>query len=331
MRSDSLETSHVQRRSGVIVAVVIFGIALLAAGGYLAWSKRRGGGATATIASPTVSKWCELRQDWARKVDPLAGDIMLKAVKPEDKPAHEQLLLQRTKLCNEHAARARELVTTEPALQAVETALIKEGKVRANVSVEIYNLTQQELASDEIPKLTRGRDTLKTGIAQRIAQSREAADKEVTATLAALGTTCGKIYRGPMTDKDTADSPYVTWDELEMQRTTALAKFENRLRELEPQEEFTNRVYHELVRQYRALLVSCHARAKARNSSLSNTIGLQIRLKKVGEVKTLAVVDGNDSKDYFVDCLSEKAAKWKLPRPDPKSQVVVVTLDFSKI
>jgi hypothetical protein len=182
-----------------------------------------------------------------------------------------------------------------------------------------------------MPTLVKGRDTLKTGIAGRIKQGRDTADREVNAALAAIGSPCSKIYRGPMTDKDTADSPYVTWDELEMQRTSTIAAFDTRARELEPQEEFANRVYHELVRQYRGLLVRCHATAKARNAQLPDVIGLQIRLKKSGEVKTLAIVVGDDAKDYFVDCLNEKAAKWKLPRPDAKTQVTVVTLDFSKI
>jgi flagellar basal body-associated protein FliL len=330
MRMESTESSAVPKRSALVIIVVLVGISTLAAGGYLAWSKRHSGGGAVAASSPGIAKWCELRQEWARKVDPLAGDIMLKGVKPEDKPAHEQVRMQREKLCNEYASKVREVVASEPAVQAVETALVKEGKVRANVAVEIYNQLQQA-GSDEMPVLAKARDSFKTGIADRIRQGRESADREVKAALAAIGSPCSKIYRGPMTDKETADSPYVTWDELEMQRTTALAKFDARIRELEPQEEFANRVYHELVRLHRGLLVSCHASAKAKNAKLPNVIGLQIRLKKSGEVKTLAIVVGDDDKDHFVDCLGAKAAKWKLPRPDAKTQVTVVTLDFSKI
>jgi hypothetical protein len=340
------ETSAVHGRTGIIVVViVILGIGVLGAGGYLAWSKRRGAeaGASGASGSADLVKWCELRQEWARKVNPMVGDIMLKAVKDEDRAEHDQLVLKRNKLSAEYAGKLRSFLSSphdlgdaeQALIKKAEEALVKEGKVRANVAVEIHNLAAKELGSDESSVIGKARDTLRTAIVQRMQEARQTADAELKAALASVpSTACPNLYRGPSTEEGTADSPYVSWDELELKRTTALAKFEAKLKTLEPLEEFTNRVYHELVRQYRGLLTSCHAKAKAASAGLPDRLGLLVRLKKSGEVKSLAIQWPEDKRtvlDPFLNCLLEKAAKWKLPRPDEKTSVVVVTLDFTRI
>jgi len=323
--------NEIHGRTGmVIVILVVVGIIVLGAGGYLAWSKRRGGGATAAV-SDEVTRWCSLRQDWARQADPLAGDIMLKSVKDEDRAAMEQLVAKRGKLAAEFGRRIDELRIQDPAIAAVEAALIKEGKVRANTAVEIHNTLAKIDESEDTTALTKLRDELKVALDARIKQNQQNADREVAAALTAVGSTCPKLYRGPATDAGTSDSPYTTWDELEMRRARAVAQFEAKLKKLEPVEEFTNRVYHEIVRQYRGLLTSCYQKAKAKNPSIASTVGLRIRLKKSGEVKTLAIEWMDPREDRLLDCLLEKASKWKLPRPDPTTEVVVVTLDFAKI
>ncbi len=332
-------------RTGIIVVViVVLGIGVLGAGGYLAWSKRRSGeSTTGATGSADLVKWCELRQEWGRKVNPMVGDIMLKAVKDEDRAEHDQLVLKRNKLSAEYASKLRsflasphDLADAEQALiKKAEEALIKEGKVRANVAVEIHNLTAKELGSDESSVLGKARDALRSSIVQRMQEARQTADAEIKTALSSVpSTACPNLYRGPSTDEGTADSPYVSWDELELKRTTALAKFEAKLKTLEPLEEFTNRVYHELIRQYRGVLTSCHSKSKAKAAELPDRLGLLVRLKKSGEVKSLAIQWPEDKRsiaDPFLNCLLEKAAKWKLPRPDEKTSVVVVTLDFSRI
>jgi len=253
---DEMEAKTVHGRAGVIVILlVVVGIGVLGAGGYLAWSKRRGSSGPAM--SDEVSRWCAIRQEWARQVDPLAGDIMLKSVKEEDRPTLEQLTSKRNKLSAENGRRIEELKIQDPAIMAVEAALIREGKVRANIAVEIHNLLVQLDSIEDMASITKARDQLKTGIAQRIKQSQQTADREIMPALAQLGGACAQIYRGPATDEGTSDSPYTTWDELEVRRTTALAKFEDKVQKLEPAEEFANRVYHDLVSSYRPVLTSC--------------------------------------------------------------------------
>jgi hypothetical protein len=245
-------------------------------------------------------------------------------------------VLKRNKLAGEHASKVRALLGSvgEAAIGAVEQALIKEGKVRANVAVEIYNLTARELESEDASSLSNARDMLKTAIVEKALKARQTADAEIKAALGGIGASCPNMYRGPYTDEGTSDSPYISWDEIEVRRTAALAKFDEKLQKLEPLVEFTNRVYHELVRQYRGVLTSCHMKSKAKAADLPDRLGLLVRLKPSGEVKSMAVQWPEDKRtvaDGFLTCILDKAAKWKLPRPDEKSRVVVVTLDFGRI
>jgi hypothetical protein len=174
--------------------------------------------------------------------------------------------------------------------------------------------------------------TLKERLAARIKESRESAAQEVRARLAQLqGANCAKIYHGPLTDANTADNPYVSWDELEMRRTVALAKVNERVKQLEPKAEYTNRVYHELIRKYRPVLSDCYHRIKKANPSISDSLGLRVRLKRNGEVKTLAIEWMDHQDERLLDCVLEKAGKWRLPEPDAKTDFVVVPLDFQKL
>jgi hypothetical protein len=318
-----------QGRSGILIVILVFvGIAILAAGGYLAWSKRRAEG---PVTSGEITEWCKIRAEWAEKAVPLSADIMLKSVSPTEKQEFERLTVERNKLCNEFGRQVQDLHATDPVINAVEVALIKEGKVRANISVEIYNLEAQLEAQETNSELRKTRDKLKNEMGKRIQAGKEQADREVAEALAPLKGQCAKIFRGPATDAGTADNPFVSWDELDMRRTTAIKHFDDKIKKLEPQEEYANRVYHEMVRQYRPFLMNCYKRAKARRPDISESMGLRVRLKRSGEVKTLAIEWMDNKEESLLDCLLEKAAKWRLPVPDPEIEMVIVTIDFSRL
>lgn len=325
---DQLESPPARRTGVLVLILVLLGVGAVGIGGYLMWSRQQANGADVEV-SAEVGPWCKVRQEWAKAVDPLVGDILLKSVRPEDKDEHERLVVKRNTICQEHARKVRDLAVTDPLIQAVEEALIREGKTRANITVETHNLLAK-IDVDESAGLNSSRDKLEKYIDQRIKQGRATADQEINAALAKVGG-CAGIYRGPMTDEGTADNPYASWDELEMQRTKALKQVDEKIRELEPQEQFANQVYHEMVRLYRPWLMTCHKRAKAINSQMSDKLGLRVRLKGTGEVATLAIEWMDNREDKFLDCLLEKAAKWKLPRPAPGMNVVVVTLDLSRL
>ncbi len=323
--------SSVHGRAGVIIVVlVVVGMVVLGAGGYLAWSKRHrdNGGST---GSEEASRWCQLRQEWQRKADPLAADIMLKSVKDEDRADMEQLMVKRNKLGIELARRLEELHISEPAIARVEEALVKEAKARANLAVEIHNAVVKEADSEDLTVLNKMLAMVRDQFSAKITEAKASANRAVAAGLAAVGVNCPGLYRGQGIELNTAESPYITWDEVEMRRARAEKLIAERVRKLEPLAEYTNRVYHELVRQYRPVLVGCYKKARARSPKMSETLGLRVRLKRGGEVKTLAIEWMDNREESFLDCLLEKASKWKLPRPDAKTEVVVVTLDFSKI
>lgn len=326
---DQLEPQIGSKRTGIlIVIIVVFGVSVLGAGGYLAWSKRRG---TPTVTiTDEAKKWCEIRQQWAKAVRPLGADIMLKSVRPEDKEELALLVEKRSQLIHQYAKQIRELKVVDPAIQAVEVALIKEGKIRANVSVEIANAGGQ-LGADDMATLNRAAKTLRKRLVARIKDGKKKADQEIKAAMSTFTGACEGIYRGPMTDENTSDDPYVSWDELEMRRSLVEGKINNKLLDLKPLEEFTNRVYHDLVRLYRPTLAGCHKKIKSRNPELSDVLDLRIRLKDNGQVKTLAIQWMEVKDERLVDCFLEKASKWRLPRPDPETRVVVVTLNFNSL
>jgi len=315
----------------IVVILVVVGIVGVGAGGYLAWSRTQGGDDGPQVDNRELEQWCKLRQEWAKKVEPLVGDILLKSVKPEDKAELDKLVVQRNTLCQDYARQLRDMKVTDPTLQKVEIALVKEGKTRANVAVEIANLLTK-LDAVDTSSLAKNKQRLETYITSRIKRGQAEADKEVAAAMSTPGASaCTGIFRGPMTDEGTSDNPYTSWDELEIRRSAAVRQFEVKIKEMQPVEEFTNRVYHELVRLYRPILVGCFQKARAKNPQISAELGLRIRLKRSGEVATLAIEWMEQKDERFLDCLLEKAAKWRLPRPDPTTSVVVVSLDFKRL
>jgi hypothetical protein len=329
---EHLDTPPAKSRMGVIVVIlVVVGIVGVGAGGYLAWSRTQGGSDGPAVDSRELEQWCKLRQEWAKKVETLVGDILLKSVKPEDKGELDKLVVQRNTICQDYARQLRDMKVTDPTIQKVEIALVKEGKTRANVAIEISNLLAK-LDAVDTSSLGKNKKRLETYIANRIERGRAEADKEVNEAMAPLGSSaCSGIYRGPMTDEGTSDNPYTSWDELEIRRSAAVRRFEVKIKEMQPVEEFTNRVYHELVRLYRPILVGCFQKTRAKNPQISEQLGLRIRLKRSGEVATLAIEWMEQKDERFLDCLLEKAAKWRLPRPDPATSVVVVSLDFKRL
>lgn len=326
---DFQENPSGQSRSILIVIIIVMvGVLGAGIGGFFAWKNSQG---VKVDVSSELTDWCQLRSDWAAKADPIAADIMVKSVRPEDKAEHDKLLQQRQDVANEFGAKLREMKYTEPGIQAVEMALIKEGKVRANIAVEVQNILNQ-VEVEDIVTLNKHRDTLRKKIVERIKEGRNIADDEIKQAMTQLkGFDCSKLYRGPLTDENTADSPYISWDELEFRRTRAIAAFDEAIKKEEPKQEYINRVYHEIIRQYRPLLSGCFQKAKKRNPSVSDQMGMRIRLKPNGEVKTLAIEWMENQDDKLLDCLLEKAAKWRLPRPESKTEVIVVPVDFSKI
>lgn len=329
-------------KSGVIVMIlVVVGIAAVGIGGYLVWSKKNGNANALTkkVADSEVESWCKVRQQWQREVSAINGDILLKSARAEDAKELQELKVKRNKACQDFASKLRDINVTNPVLQAVEVALVNEGKVRSNVQIEIHNLlTKIDAMQSDL--LGKDRDKLQNYIQRRIANGKGDATKAIATAMSQLkGQACNNIYRGPMTDEGTSGDPYTTWDELELQRTKAIRKFDERIKELEPVEEFTNRVYHKLVgsAKYRKDLTKCYKRAKAAKPKMSPKMGFRLRLDRRGKVKGLAVEwmldrgDGGDEK--FLDCVERVAAKWKLPIPvieaGKKDQVVVVSLDFN--
>ena len=330
---DQLDTLPGKGKTGVIVLViVVVGLVLVGFGGYLVYKKKNSNGHGQVASDAEVGAWCAIRKEWARAVKPLVGDILLKSVRQEDKQAREALVLKRNSLCREYAEKIVQLKVTNPALQRAEMAMAMEGKSRANTSVEIANV----LTKIDIPDtstLRANRDKLARYIKRRILTTRAKAESEVAAALegTAAGKPCQDVFQATVTDEGTSASPYVSWDELELMRVQALRRYEERIKEMEPVEEFTNRVFHRLVATYRKTLRTCYRRAKARNPDMSEKMGLRIRLKPDGKVATLAIEWMANRDEKILDCLLNTASKWKLPRPDPETDVVVVSLDLSSL
>lgn len=333
---DDLDPAVTGNRTGLIIGIVVVGVSVLGLGAYLAYNNNnKGNGVVAVAANPKgMESWCKLRQEWAKKVNTMAGDIMLKSIKEQDKEARDELVITRNRTCHEYAEKLRDLLTGDPrlwtAVQKIEESLIKEGKLRANVSVEIDNLLAKPAESTSA--LANFQDALKTAIVKRITNGKADADAEIKTALSALkGVACAGIYRGPMTDKGTSSSPYITWDEIEMKRTLAIKEFDARIKELEPSEQFANRIRHDLMARYKGVLRKCFKKAKAKNPKMSDQLGLRVRLSKTGQVKTLAIEWMNERDESILDCLLDDASRWKLSRPEPGMEMTVVSLDFSKI
>jgi hypothetical protein len=134
-----------------------------------------------------------------------------------------------------------------------------------------------------------------------------------------------------MTDADTADDPYVSWDELDFKRTLVMKSFSEKLTKLAPREEWRNRVHHDLVSRYRQKLRECFAAAKRRTPKLSDSLGLRVRLKRNGKVASLGVEWMQVPDAKLLDCLLEDASKWTLPAPSRDGDYVVLNIDLSAL
>ena len=314
-------------KTKLVGALVVAGIVILGAAAFVAF-KRRGATqqAAASGGGEEVERWCDLRREWAKKADPMQGDILLKMA--QDEQSAKQLYVERNKLSQQYAKRLRELGIANEGIKAVEVALIKEGKVRANVAVEIENQLAG-LESGEIDTLRGAQQELASRLKRRISEGRAAADAEVSAALKPLG--CRGIYRGPMTDEATSENPYTSWDELEFRRSAALKKLDPKIANLEPQEQFRNRVYHTLMAKYRPQLKKCYLKYKRAKPELSDTMGLRVRLKRGGRVASLAIEWMEKRDDRILDCLLAQAGNWRFPSPRRSGDYAVVKLDFSRI
>lgn len=318
------------KSKGLLVGgLVLVGVGVLGAGVVVAIKK---GSAQQTddpggIAQEEVQRWCALRREWAQRVDPLSGDIVLKSA--QDEQAAGELVAARNRECQRYAKKVRDLKVADPRIAAVELALVKEGKVRANVAVEIANALTQ-LGSEDTETLRRALKTLEAHIRKRIRDGRAEADGAVAGAMRALPG-CAGVYRGPMTDAGTADDPYISWDELGFRRTLAIKKINEKMVKLAPREEWSNRVHHQMISRYRREFKKCYAAARRRTPKMSTSVGLRVRLKRAGKVASLGIewMDVPDPK--FLDCLLEDASKWTLPRPPRDGDYVVVNIDLSAL
>ncbi len=331
---DELEPNVTTNNAALKVALmVIVGIAVLALGGYLAYRKKHGGGETAAAPPEGFSRWCELRREWAKKVVPLAGDIVLKSIKESDKEAREALVLERNQAAQDYAAKMQALLKGDPTLwttvQKVEEELVVEGKKRANLAVKIANILAQP--GEHIAALEEQQEQLEGAIRKEIKDGKANAAKALEAEMAKLkGVTCPGIYIGPMTDKGTSGNPYTSWEELEMDRTLVIKALAKRIEDLRPAEEFANRIRHDLFAQYRKVIKACYDKAKAKNPEMSDKMGLRVRQDRRGKVKSLAIEWMATREESVLDCLLEDAGRWRLPAPPEDMEYSVVTLDFSE-
>ena len=334
---DEMDAPIKQGRTGLIVLIlVIVGVGLLGVGVYLVINKRKGEDAEAKGAAGNTEGWCKLRQEWKRKVTPLDGDIMVKNAEDAESTEAKALRTQRNTLCHEFAGKVRDILkdpAVYTAVQAVEAALVKEGKTRSNLAVKIANKVNAEIpkagTTDELDKI---RKALEVEIVALVKKKRGEYDKEIASGLSSVQPACIGIYHGTMTDQGTSGNPYTSWDELEIERTKALRLVKDKIRELAPAEQFYNRVRHDLMARHKKDLLTCYNRTKKNNPKIPSLMGLKIKLTKKGKVRGLNFAAWDQKMDAkILDCLSDKAGKWKLPKASDEFQEADITIDFSKM
>ena len=319
----------------LVLILVVVGIVVLAVGAFVAFKKRSGGGGgggggVAAGAEGEAGKWCAMRQEWRRVVSALDADIMLKSIRLQDAAERKKLVKKRNLICQQHAEKLQAIKIADPAVQAVELGLVKAGKVRANIAVEIANILNREALSPDIKVVRAALDAVKNKLRARLAKSQKDAEGQVGALLAKIKG-CSNIYQGPITDAGTSSSPYVSWKELELRLKQAEKKLDERIKQLEPMEQYGNQIYHELIRKYRAVLTGCYKKAHRRNKTISKEITILVTLKSNGNVAKLGLVSAKPQDVKVLDCLLETAAKWKLPQPAKAGDRVAVRIDFSRL
>ena len=329
------EVDHHGPNKKIVFAIVLLGIAVLSAGAFVAFRKRAGGPVTDSPGEDLsgFSAWCKLRSTWAKEVGAMEPDIMLKSIRPADAAERKVLERKRNALCQTYAAKVRDLKVTDERIQKVEVALVKEGKARANVSVMIHNALvalDNELVQNSIKAVREGLRALKKDIREKIDATRKATGAELAQVLAGVPD-CKGIYRGPMTDQGTADDPYVSWKELELRLKAAETRYQDQLRVLEPMEQYANHIRHELIRRYRPHLRACWKKTLRANPAASPQVGILIRLKSSGKVKTMGLATMKVREEKILDCMLSRAPRWLLPPPAKDGDRVIVELDFSTI
>ncbi len=334
---DDMDAPVSQGRSGLIVGIlVIVGIGLLGVGIYLVVKKRNGAGDEAKNAAPNTEAWCKLRQEWKSKATPLDGDIMVKNAENFESKEAKDLRTKRNTLCHEYAGKVREVLKDPKvytAVQTIEAAFIKEGKTRSNIQVKISNKVNAEIpkagTTEELEKILK---VLDKDIPAEINKKKAEYEAEVKAGLAKLEPACTGVYHGTMTDKGTSGNPYASWDELEVERTKAVRLVKDKIKEIEPTEQFFNRVRHDLLKRHKKDLLTCYKRTKKRNPKIPHVMGLKIKLNKKGGVRGLNFAAWDTKMDEkILDCLSDKAGKWKVPKATDEFKEADVSLDFSKM
>ncbi|MBK8479885.1 MAG: hypothetical protein IPL40_01705 [Proteobacteria bacterium] len=330
---DPASTEHRLRRfvvASLLLGVVVLGVAIFVG------LRRRAATEAPSENSSALASWCELRRQWARDDGTLSADILLKSVRPDQRAERERLVGERNEVAERYRRQLVQLLgkLDDPRVLLVEQALVKEGKARANTAVRIANVVSEVEAAagdgaadaqlrDRLAQLRAAQTTAAETLKQRIVNGRRAADAEVTRALAAIPG-CHSVYRGPVTDENTGDSPYVAWDELEMRRDQLASSIAAKVHRLEPAEQFTNQVHHALVRRYRPILSSCFQKQRRKAPRTPTEIDLHIRLQSNGTVKTL----GLQGAEVLRDCLLETAGRWRLPAPGRAGESVVIAMDF---
>ncbi len=317
-----------------MLVLVLLGMGVVGVGGYLMWKRRAGGqagGATVAVDS-SVDAWCDLRREWDKRALALAGDIMLAAATPGQESRRDELNVERNKTCQERARSLRELLARDARLrkrvEPVEQALEAESKARTDLAVAIHNLGVD--ASDAtMAGLEAIRKELLESIPKRIRAARASADAAFSAAIAGLP--CKGIYRGPRTDEGTADNPYVTWAELELQRALVLKRVEDRIAALEPEQRLQRRVHARLLGRYRRDLKGCYGKARRASAATPARISLHLRLSRAGKVRRLGVEPAGQDAERVLDCLLEKVGAWRLPPPAEDMHLVVVKVDFTAL
>ena len=315
-----------------VLVLVVVGILVLGVGAYVAFTKRsEARGPVVAPVSAEHQKWCALRKTWQEQVSALSADIMLKSIRPEDAADLKKLMAKRNVVCQEQAGKLETLLKTAgAAIQGVEVALVKEGKVRANISVEIHNLLAKYLASPDIKETREALEKAQKAMKRRIVAQHGKFDREVAQALAAIKG-CTGIYRGPFTDEGISASPYVSWKELDLRREQAAKRLDARVKELEPMEQYGHQIYHELIRRYRKQLAGCYRTAKRHKAGVSSILKVLVTLKGNGTVAKLGLIDAKPADEKVLDCLLNGAAKWKLPQPAKAGDRVAIQIDFSSM
>ncbi len=328
---DDMDAPVSSGRSGLIVGIlVIVGVGLLGVGIYLVVNKKKGA-ADNPAAGVNTEPWCKLRQEWKRKVSPLDNDIMVKNAEDAYSKEAKELRTKRNLLCAEYAGKVSEMIKDADlykAVESIEAALVKEGKTRSNLSVKLYNKIYSEVPkAGTTEQLDKIKKAVEVTIANEMKTKKAEYEKEVKAGLAKLQPACSGIYFG--TALKGSSEPYTTWEELQVERNKAVTAVKNKIDELRPTEEYINRVRHDLYKCCTKDLVACYKKTKKKNPKMPSKMGLKIRFKKKGKFGLTFAAWDQKSPEKILDCLANKAGKWKLPGDDDIKEVDI-TIDFVK-